>query len=243
LRSAQKKKKLEIIKNSSRIKLLKIIQKGVFCMAKPQTNCSWIKERFQDKVYQSEIFIGFIESEISDMTILINSFVESIDLSFFSNHYHSNEVIGGRPHTDYRIMLKIYLYALYNAISIRRLTEHYSLGSNLHYLSQGLKCFPKRSSFYMFLKVLDIYIDDVFDLSIACLESHLTLNTESLYCDGTIFEAHNSRYRIITDVNLERSNKKYSSILENKQADEETKETALKKLELNLERATKLAHL
>jgi len=212
-------------------------------MVNPQVNCSWIKERYQEKTYQSEIFIGYNITEISDMTIMIESLVEGIDLSFFSHHYNSNEIIGGRPNVDYRIMLKLYLYLLYNGISSRKLAEHYSLGSNLHYLVHGLGFLPKKSTISDFLKILDLYIDRIFDLSIEFIESHIDLDKTSLYCDGTIFEAHNSRNKIITDYNLERSNRKHLAILANEDSDEETKIIALTKLELNQYRATKLALL
>ena len=140
-------------------------------------------------------------------------------------------------------MLKLYLYSLYNIVSIRKLPIHYSMGSELSYLAQGLKHLPKRPTFSKFLNVLDNYIDEIFDSTIAYLRLEIKLNTTSLFCDGTIFEAHNSRYKIITDTNIERSNKKYLAILNNEHSKEEMKEQALKKLALNHERAAKLALL
>ena len=212
-------------------------------MTKSQLNCNWIKEIYQDKTYQTEFFLGFEFDKLSEMTIIINTFVEKINLCFFKQYYKSNNNIGGRPNLDYTVMLKIYLYSLYKGFSIRTLHEHYALGSNLHYLSLGLAYFPQKSAFTSFLKVLDNHIDDIFDLSIEYLKKHLELNTTDVYCDGTIFEAHNSRYKIITDINIKRSNEKWQNVLIDQTSSKEEKATARIKLKLNQRRSLKLTEL
>jgi len=212
-------------------------------MTKSQLNCNWIERIYQDKTYQSEIFIGFEYEELSKMAIMINAFVENIDLSFFKEYYKANNIIGGRPNLDYAVLLKIYLYSLYKGFSIRTLNEHNALGSNLHYLSQGLKRLPQKSAFTNFLKVLDNHIDAIFDLSIEYLKTFLTLKTADVYCDGTVFEACNSRYRIITDTNIKRSNTKWQKVLTDELSSPEDKAKARIKLKLNQKRWGKLMTL
>lgn len=212
-------------------------------MNKSQLNCNWTRTNFQAKEYQTEIFMGFNINELSYMTIMINSLIENLDLSLFDQYYKSNNVIGGRPNVDYKIMLKIYLYALYNSISVRKLNEYNALGSNLHYLMHGTNKLPGNSTFSDFLKVLDNHIDEIFNMTIEYTKTLLTLDTKNLYCDGTIFEAHNNRHKIITDNNLKRSNKKWSKILEDVASSEEERKLAVKKLDLNKERENKLKFL
>ena len=84
---------------------------------------------------------------ISPMCIMIDKLVDSIDLSCFGQYYKANDIIGGRANLDYAILLKVYMYSLYYDVRIRKIEEHYSLGSELHYLSLGIHHFPKRTVF------------------------------------------------------------------------------------------------
>ena len=52
-----------------------------------------------------------------------------------------------RANLDYAILLKVYMYSLYYDVRIRKIEEHYSLGSELNYLSLGIHHFPKRTVF------------------------------------------------------------------------------------------------
>ena len=213
-------------------------------MTKSQLNYNWLEGIYQQKMstqsFQSVIFTGFDFDLLSPMSIIINHFVDTIDLSFFEQYYKANNIVGGRPNFDYKVMLKIYMYALYNDISIRKLNEFNSLGSNLHFLSQGLPNFPKKSMVSKFLKTIDKHIDTIFDLSIEYICKQIDLDFSELYCDGTIFEAHNNRHKIITNANIERSNKKWTAITLDPNADEALKEIAKQKLLLNTERTLKL---
>lgn len=204
---------------------------------------TWIEENFQSKTYQGVIFVGFDSSMISPMTIIIDKFLDTIDLSFFEKYYKSDEIIGGRPNLDYKIMLKMYMYALYNDISMRNLKNFNSLGSELNFLSQGLHHFPQRTVFSKFLKVLDEHIEDIFEATIKYLSDQIEVDLANLYCDGTVFEAHNNRHKIITDTNVKRSNKKWSAVLEDENSNDELKKIATEKLKLNAEREQKLAEL
>jgi transposase len=171
---------------------------------------------------------------------MINDFAENIDLSFLDKHCKANNRTGGRPNFSYRSLLKIYLYALYENISIRGLEKFHALGSDLHYLSQGLPNFPDATTFTKFLNILDIYIDIVFSLSIGYTSRHIELDFANLYCDGTVFEAHNNRHKIITDKNIERSNKKWNAVLDCESSGEEMRTLAQEKISLNKDRTLKL---
>ena len=212
-------------------------------MTKSQFNSTWLEQIYQPQNFQSTIVTGFEFSKLNSITIVIENFVTSMDFSFFEQYYKSNELIGGRPPYRYTTLLKVYMYALYNNISVRNLHEYYFSGSNLHFLSQELKALPNRKIFSQFLKILDNHIEEIFDLSLEYISSFITLDMNNLYCDGTIFEAHNNRHKIITDTNIHRSNKKWENIINSVNSTEEQKELAQKKLELNVERAQKLIEL
>lgn len=209
-------------------------------MTKSQKHSTWIKGNFQHKNYQSTIFTGFDDSILSPICIMIEKLANSIDLSCFEQYYKSNNITGGRPNLDYKILLKIYMHSLYNDFRIRDIERHYSLGSELHYLSLGIHHFPKSTVFTKFLKHLDVHIDDIFYSSLEYIRAEIDLDISILYCDGTVFEADNSRHKIITDTNIARSNKKWMNILNNPDTDEEEKELAKEKLQLNVERTAKL---
>lgn len=214
-------------------------------MAKPQSDCTWFEDIFQQnrKNFQTIIITGFDFKTISSMCLIIDDFVEKIDLSFFNQYYKSNKTIGGRPNYNYKGIFKIYLYSLYYNISIRNINKFYVIGSELHYLSQDISKCPNRNMFTTLLQILDKYIGDIFEQSLDYLKKHVDLDTKSLYGDGTIFEAHNNRHKIITDTNIERSNKKWNKVLKDNFSSEEQKELARKKLELNNIRTKKLEQL
>ena len=212
-------------------------------MTKPQHNCTWLKEIFQPLNFQTTIFSGFDLKKINPIAIVINDFVNKMNFSFFKQYYNSNKIIGGRTPYNPKTLLKIYLYALYNDISIRNLKEFYNIGSNLHFLSQELSTFPNRKIFTMFLKILDNHIDEIFELCLEYIGNLVNLNFMILYGDGTIFEAHNNRHKIITDKNLIRSNNKWTAVLNNPNSTEEEKKIAHEKLKLNEERKKKLEML
>jgi len=209
-------------------------------MTKSQSHSTWLRSIYQPKEFQSVIFTGFELNSLSPMCIIINDFVDSIDLSFFDDYYKANRKTGGRPNYNYGTLFKIYLYALYERISIRSLNRFFTLGSNLHYLAQELSDFPDHTTFSKFLNILDLLIDRIFDLSIGYICGYIELDLANLYCDGTVFEAHNNRHKIITDANIERSNKKWSNVLNDESSSEESRDLAKQKLALNEERTIKL---
>lgn len=209
-------------------------------MSKSHKHSTWVKENFQHKNYQSTIFTGFDNSMLSPICIMIDKLVENIDLSCFEQYYKANDITGGRPNLDYAILLKIYMYSLYNDIRIRKIEQYFSLGTELHYLSLGIHHFPKSTVFSKFLKYLDIHVDDIFYSSLEYIRAEIDLDTSILYCDGTVFEADNSRHKIITDTNIARSNKKWTNVLNSPDSSEEDRELAKGKLELNIDRTANL---
>lgn len=212
-------------------------------MPKSQLNLTWIKSIYQPKSYQTRISVGFDEETLSPMCIVINSFIDTLDLLFFDEYVKNNKIIGGRKTFQHKELLKILLYALYANISIRQLKTFYSLESELHFLSLGLPHFPKRSIFTKFLSILDNHIDHIFNLSIDYFKKLIELDLDNLYCDGTIFEAHNNRHKIVTDRNVNRSDIKWSTILEDSNSTIEMKLQAERKLSTNNERMNKLKEL
>ena len=212
-------------------------------MAKPQDNDTWIEDIYQPKSVQITMFTGFEMSMLSKMTIMIDYFVDNIDLSFFNHYYKYDEIKGGRPGYEYKILLKLYLYALYENISMNKFHEHYHLGSNLHYLIDGSSNFPERHVFTSFLKDLDKHSEEIWDLLIKFIQDHVSLDTANLYNDGTVFEAHNNRHKIITDTNIARSNTRWTNILNDENSTEESKSIAKVKLDLNIQRTKKLEEL
>ena len=197
-------------------------------MTKSQNNCTWLDKIYQPQSFQTTIFTGFDFRKINPLAIVINDFVNSMDFSFFKQYYHSNNIQGGRPPYNYKTLFKIYIYMLYNNISINKLNEFYSLGSNLHFLSQELKKLPSREVFTNFLKVLDNHIDEIFILHLKYISNFIKLDYKNLYGDGTIFEAHNNRHKIITDTNINRSNTKWNNVLNDCNSTEEMKKLAKK---------------
>lgn len=212
-------------------------------MTKSQYNFTWLNGIFQPQNFQITIFTGFDINKLNPMTIVIDNFINTMDFSFFNQYYNVDKLVGGRPPYEYTTLLKIYMYSLYNDISIRTIKSHNTLGSNLHFLSRNLNDFPNRKVITKFLKVLDNHIDEIFDMSLEYIQKFITLDFDNLFCDGTIFEAHNNRHKIITDTNIDRSNKKWSNIFNSDETDDETKQIAKEKLELNIERRKKLDEL
>ena len=212
-------------------------------MTKSQFNSTWLGRIYQPQNFQTTIITGFDTCKINPITIIINDFINSMDFLFFEQYYKANTISGGRPPYTYTTLLKIYMYALYNDISIRELSEYYTIGSNLHFLSQEYKSLPNRNLFSMFLKILDNHIDEIFELSLEYIKQFIELDLENLFCDGTIFEAHNNRHKIITDTNIKRSNKKWENIINDSKSTQEQKELAKIKLELNVKRNQKLKEL
>ena len=192
-------------------------------MTKSQDNYNCIDDFNQIHCFQTQIFTGFNYKNFSKITFLINDFISASDFSFFDKYYLSNDIIGGRPNYDYRILLKIFLYSLYNDISLNKIKSFHHLGSELHYLSIGLPSFPKSTIFSKFLNVLDNYIDVIFFHFLNYMNRHIDkLDFKNLLNDGTVFEAHNSRHKVVTKINIERSNKKWKKILDcNNSSDED----------------------
>jgi len=199
---------------------------------------------FQSKQYQCVIYTGFDETDISPMCALIDYFIDHIDLSYMIDNVKSDSRIGGRPALDNRIVLKMFMYSLYCDTSVRQLHKHDNISSEFKFLSIGLHHYPERSAYHRMLKILDEHIDDIFGQLLSFIENiGISIDTSTLYCDGTVFEANNNRHKIITDVNIERSNIKWNGILDSPDANEEQRQIAKQKLLLNEERSAKLAEL
>jgi len=190
------------------------------------------------------IFAGFEASDISPMCALIDYFVDHLDLSFFTERIKSNDSIGGRPALDNRLLLKMYMYSLYCDISIRQIRKHNNLGSEFMFLAHGIHHFPDRSAFSRMLAMLDGHMDDVFEKHLAFLDdAGVDIDLSALFCDGTVFEANNSRHKIITDTNINRSNVKWQKVLDAGDSSDEQKELATHKLRQNAIREARLTEL
>lgn len=212
-------------------------------MAKSHGHSTWIEYDYQHKNYQAAVFTGFDISMLPPMCIMINALVNSIDLSCFSQYYKANEVVGGRPHLDHKILLKIYMYSLYHDIRIRNIEQTCSLGSEVHCLSLDANHFPKKSALSSFLNVLGKHIDDIFCSSVGYIANEIEFDISILYGDGTVFEAATGRHEIITETNAAKAKKSWSNVLNSPDSGREQRELAQEKLQLNVERAAKLNEL
>ena len=199
---------------------------------------------FQSKQYQCIIYTGFNKSDISPMCTLIDYFIDHINLSYLIEDIKSDNKIGGRPALDKRIVLKMFMYSLYCDISVRQLHKHDNISSEFTFLSDGLHHYPERSAYSRMLNILDMHIEDIFNQLFLFIERlGILVDTTTLYCDGTVFEANNNRHKIITDVNIERSNTKWTGILNSPDSSEEEKKLSAQKLLINAERSDKLIEL
>jgi len=196
---------------------------------------------FQQKQFQTLIFLGFEPSMISPMCAVIDHFVDHIDLSCFGQYVKSNSIIGGRPAISANCLLKIYMYALLCGISHRSLERYYSVGSELAFLTNNESRFPKHAAISKFLTVLSRHIDFIFENSLQYIRScGVEMDVSNLYGDGTVMEAWNSRHKVITQTNVDRSNKKWSAVLQNPNSKDAEKALAEEKLAANIERIQKL---
>ena len=199
---------------------------------------------YQSKQFQTVLFLGFEPSQISPMCAVIDHFVDHLDLSCISQYTKSNNVIGGRPAASAKCLLKVFMYSLHCVISLRKLDTFYSVGSELAFLTNDEPFFPKRSVFWRFLAVLPEHIDYIFDNSLQYMRNwEVDLDVSSLYGDGTVMEAWNSRHKVITQNNVDRSNKKWSSVLQNPDSTDAEKAMAEGKIATNTERTQKLEEL
>jgi len=199
---------------------------------------------YQSKQFQTLIFLGFEPSQISPMCAVIDHFVDHLDLSCINQNTKSNNVIGGRPAASAKCLLKVFMYSLHCGISLRKLDTFYSVGSELAFLTNDEPFFPKRSVFWRFLAVLPNHIDYIFDNSLQYIRScGVEMDVSSLYGDGTVMEAWNSRHKVITQNNVDRSNKKWSSVLQNPDSTNAEKTVAEGKLAANTEKTLKLEEL
>jgi len=196
---------------------------------------------YQQKQYQARIFMGFDPTMISPMCAVIDHFVDHLDISCFSQNVKSNRVIGGRPAISARCLLKIYMYTLLCNISLRNMNKYYSIGSELAFLINDEPHFPKRTVFSKFLPMLAKYIDYIFESSLQYIRTcGVEMDVSNLYGDGTVMEAWNSRHKVITQTNVDRSNKKWGAILQDPESNDAEKMLAVEKLAVNVERTRKL---
>jgi len=199
---------------------------------------------YQPKQYQTRIFLGFEPSMISPMCAVIDHFVDHLDLSRFSQYTKSNAFVGGRPAISAKCLLKVYMYSLLCGISIRKIDTYYSVGSELAFLTNDEPHFPKRSVFWKFFEMLPNHIDYIFDSSLLYMrDCGVEMDVSSLYGDGTVMEAWNSRHKVITQTNVDRSNKKWSAVLQNPNSTDAERVLAEEKLATNVVRTQKLETL
>jgi len=175
------------------------------------------------------------------MCAVIDHFVDHTDLSCFNQHIKSNRDIGGRPAVSANCLLKIYMYALLCGISHRNIEQYYSVGSELAFLTNDEPHFPKHSAVSKFLDVLPKHAEYIFESSLLYISNcGVEMDVSSLYGDGTVMEAWNSRHKVITQTNVDKSNKKWSAVLQNPSSTEAEKAKAEEKLATNVKRTQKL---
>jgi len=86
------------------------------------------------------------------MCALIDYFVDHTNLPFLIEGIKSNNVTGGRPALDNRILLKMFMYAQYCAIPVRQIYKHDNISSEFKFLSHGIHHFPERTAYHRMLK-------------------------------------------------------------------------------------------
>jgi hypothetical protein len=136
------------------------------------------------------------------------------------------------------------MYSLHCGISLRQLDSNNSVGSELAFLANDEKHFPNRISLIRFLALLPKHINSIFSSTLSYIRDQgVELDFTTLYGDGTVMEAHNSRHKVITKTNVERSNKKWNAINDDSNTSDEEKKKAEEKLAVNVERIKKLESL
>jgi hypothetical protein len=196
---------------------------------------------YQQKQYQTRYFMGFDPTMISPRCAVIDHFADHLDLTCFNQYVKSDSVIGGRPAVSAKCLLKIYMYTLLCGISLRNMRKYYSIGSELAFLTNDEPYFPKRTVFSKFLPILAVHIDYIFESSLQYIRTcGVEMDTSNLYGDGTVMEAWNSRHRVVTQTNVDRSNKKWGAILQDPDSTDAEKVLAEEKLAANVEKASKL---
>ncbi|MDR2827948.1 MAG: transposase [Acholeplasmatales bacterium] len=195
---------------------------------------------YSDKGYKYDMFTDFDPKKLSNMCMIINHYINKLDLSMLEKHCKSDKVKGGRPRFKFSRLLKIYLYSVYNHISFRKLENMFVYGSEFSYLNDGELSHPKRSTMSDFISILDEHIKEIFNQFVTLISKELSLKLEEIFCDGTVYEANNNRHKIITKDNVERSNRSQQNILNNTLSTDEQITNAKDRLIRNLKRTENL---
>lgn len=195
---------------------------------------------YTEKIYQSFISIGYEKKNISPMCGAIDNFINKLDLNFLNDSKKSNDREGGRPFFDRKSLLKLILLSIYKRVSIVNIDQQFGVESEFNYLLEPNTIKPKRQTFFNFLKELDGHIVAIFHQFIKLIEVEYKLDLNQLYCDGTVFDAHNDRHKIITDINVKRSINKLSKDLNNENICDTELEVLRKKMIVNDERLEKM---
>jgi transposase len=198
---------------------------------------------YVSKQYQAIISYGYEKDKISPMCSAINYFVDQLDLDFLNMKSKSNKQTGGRPTFDRKNLLKLVLLGIHKRVTIRNIEKQFGVENEFSYLLEPYKVTPGRYTFSKFLKEIDPYISDIFRKFIKSIEKEYELDLANLYCDGTTFDAHNDRHKVVTDFNVQRSIIKWNKVIEDENSSEEKKLLAKQKLLLDDERLQKLEKL
>jgi transposase len=157
--------------------------------------------------------------------------VDNSNLTFFGECVKSNDCIGGRPACDYLSLFKVALYARHCSISTKQLHKYHTLGSEFRFLSNGMDKLPVPSVFSKLYSIVDKHIDEIFHSMFDVMAKiGINIDVKTLYCDGTVFETHNSRHKVVTRKNVDKSMKKWTKVLTNPSSTDDEKQLAEEKM-------------
>jgi hypothetical protein len=167
---------------------------------------------FDESWYYQKLLEPYKPEKLSRLAIAIKYVFKELDLSFIETTSDQKPKKDGRPNADLKGCIQVYFLATMMHISLRDVYSKATPGSEIMYLLDGNDC-PKKTTFSKIAKILDVHINRIFEEITKIIEKHIKLDTKKLYCDGTPFEAHNSRFKIITNRNAEVGKKKWENKL------------------------------
>lgn len=195
-------------------------------------NCKPNDGIFEQKWYSKGLISDFKEHHISVLVGALNYIINKANFPFMSELYttpdHWNR---GRPQLNYQGVIKAYFLLVWRGLSLRDLTRVATPGSEYLYLLGSDNVIPKKSSLTNIGQFIDCHIDKIFDEINSEIEKEIGSDKTSLYCDGTIFEAHNSRNKVITRVNVKKGVERWEKKIKQENISEADYDIATLKLE------------
>jgi hypothetical protein len=200
---------------------------------------------FIDNDYQITIMEPYNEDCISPLIKAFKYIFNKVNLPFLKDISKAKTTKGGRPTIDYLGCIKLYFYLIWMGISYRDIKTENFHGSMARYLYGDGKPFPKKTSLSKIAKFLDIHIDEIFNEvnRVIADEDIIEIDKSILYCDGTVFLAHNSRFKYISNLKVKLALNSANAKLENPNISEEDKKKLTDRIAILQEREQKLFDL